>query len=256
MKKKAGAIQHLPPVCADSVQQNNHAFSRLSRNKPAMQGCAAGTGKFHKLNRQIGGRFSYFAVTWSNKNVSLMPSEQNKSKSSCNYSDASKLQQFSFGFQLRKNLTTKTQRHEEKLCEVWSFKNTNVKTYLELNNPPKEKIEAVKAMNLRNKLNKKSAEILATKYFKMLGHKEENFHSLDFYPPEVTQGYWVSAPESPPINERLLPYFAVTWYRKDVKVDEIKDGDSNFREATIEVSGVDLGLISYTKTLLPIGSDF
>lgn len=142
--------------------------------------------------------------------------------------------------------------------EVWSFKNTNVKTYLELNNPPKEKIKALQALNLRNKLNKKSAEILATKYFKMLGHKEENFHPLGFADSHVSQGYWVSTPEMPPDNERLLPYYAVTWYRKDVKLEETKDGSTNFREVTIEVSGIDLGLISYSKLgiEMPIGSDF
>jgi hypothetical protein len=113
---------------------------------------------------------------------------------------------------------------ETNKTEVWSFKNTNVKTYYSLDNPPKEKIKALQALNLRNKLNSKSAEILAKKYFKMLGHKEENFHPLGFADSQVSQGYWVSAPEMPPDNERLLPYYAVTWYRKGVKVEKIGEG--------------------------------
>ncbi|HZL14096.1 MAG TPA: hypothetical protein VFC85_08115 [Verrucomicrobiae bacterium] len=147
---------------------------------------------------------------------------------------------------------------ETNRSEVWSFKNTNVKTYLELNNPPKEKIKALQAMNLRNKLNKKSAEILAAKYFKMLGHKEENFHPLGFADSQVSQGYWVSAPEMPPADERLLPYYAVTWYPKDVTVEDIKNGEgiASLKYVMIEVSGIDLGLVSYTKGMLPIGSDF
>jgi hypothetical protein len=147
---------------------------------------------------------------------------------------------------------------ETNKTEVWVFKNTNVKTYIELENPPKEKIKALQALNLRNKLNEKSAEILATKYFRLLGHKEENFHLLDFYPSEGARGYWVSAPEMPPANERLLPYYGFTWYRKDVTKAELDNHDSKaeLKTVIIEVSGIDSSLISYSKGLLPIGSDF
>lgn len=145
---------------------------------------------------------------------------------------------------------------ETNKTEVWSFKNANIKTYYSLDNPPKEKIKALQALNLRNKLNNKSAEALAKKYFKLLGHKEENFHPLDFSPSDIAQGYWVSAPEMPPANERLLPYYGFTWYRKDVKLEEINTG--SISEVTIEVSGIDLGLVSYSKfgIEMPIGSDF
>ena len=144
---------------------------------------------------------------------------------------------------------------ETNKTEVWSF-HRNIKTYYELENPPKEKIEALQALNLQNKLNKKSAQILAEKYLSMLGHKKENFHPLIFYPPGITQGYWVAAPESPPVNERRLPYYEITWYRKDVKLKELEEGGSNLGSVIIEVSGIDLGLISYTKIKLPIGKDF
>lgn len=148
---------------------------------------------------------------------------------------------------------------ETNKSEVWSFKNANVKTYFELNNPPKEKIKALQALNLRNKLNQKSAEALAKKYFKLLGHKEENFHPLDFFPSEGARGYWVSAPEMPPANERLLPYYGFTWYRKDVKLEKIQEGEEgSISKVMIEVSGIDLGLVSYSKLgiEMPIGSDF
>jgi hypothetical protein len=146
---------------------------------------------------------------------------------------------------------------ESNKAEVNDFRRP-IKTYLELNNPPKEKIGALRALNLQNKLNKQSAVALAIKYFKLLGHKEGDFHPLDFYPPEITQGYWVSAPESPPANERRLPYYEVTWYRKDVRRHELDDHESKamLKTVTIEVSGIDLGLISYHKGLMPIGSDF
>ena len=127
-----------------------------------------------------------------------------------------------------------------------------------MNNPPKEKIEALKALNLQNKLNKESAAALAGKYLKLLGHKEENFHSLDFYPPEIAQGYWVSAPEMPSVNERHLPYYEITWYRKDVTKTELDAHDSNaeLKSVIIEVSGIDSSLISYSKGMLPINGDF
>lgn len=146
---------------------------------------------------------------------------------------------------------------ETNKTEVCSF-HCNIKTYYGLENPPKEKIEALKALNVQNKLNKNSAAMLAVKYFKMLGHKEENFHSLDFYPPEISQGYWVSSPESPPANERRLPYYEIIWYRKDITKKELDDNDSRAKltTVTIEVSGIDSSLISYSKGMLPIGSDF
>ena len=115
---------------------------------------------------------------------------------------------------------------ETNKTEVWSF-HRSIKTYYELDNPPKEKIEALKALNLQNKLNKKSAALLAAKYLKLLGHKEENFHPLGFFDSQVTQGYWVNAPESPPANERNLPYYRVIWYRRDVKLEDLKNHDSN-----------------------------
>ncbi|MGH7950308.1 MAG: hypothetical protein ACREFE_00080 [Limisphaerales bacterium] len=144
---------------------------------------------------------------------------------------------------------------ESNKTEIWSF-HRPIKTYYSLDNPPKAKIEALQALNLQNKLNKKSAGVLAAKYFKRLGHKTENFHSLDFYPGEITQGYWIGA--DIPGGDRRLPYYAIKWYRKDVTKKELDDNDSyaKLKTVRIEVSGIDLSLISYSKGLLPIGSDF
>lgn len=144
---------------------------------------------------------------------------------------------------------------ETNKSEVWSF-HRNIKTYYDLGgDAPKAKIEAIKSLNLQNKLNKDSAAALAQKFFKAIGHKEENFHSLDFYPPEVLQCYWSGGEDG---RGGRLPYYEITWYRKDVTAKELEDNDSSAKLKTviIEVSGIDSSLISYSKGLLPIGSDF
>ena len=134
---------------------------------------------------------------------------------------------------------------ETNKTEVWTFQR-NIKTYYSLAGAPKAKIEAVKALNLQNKLNKESTLVLAKKYFKMIGHKEENFH-----PPELIQCYW-SGEEG-----GKLPYYEITWYRKDVDVTNLaKNGNVNYKAVIIEVSGINSSLISYTKAGMPIGSDF
>ena len=135
---------------------------------------------------------------------------------------------------------------ETNQTEVSSF-HRNIKTYYNLVGVPQAKIEAVKALSLQNKLSKESAIALAKKYFKAIGHKEENFH-----PPELLQCYW-SGDES-----GRLPYFEITWHRKDVTQVELENHDSNaeLKTVIIEVSGIDSSLISYSKGLLPIGSDF
>jgi hypothetical protein len=138
---------------------------------------------------------------------------------------------------------------ETNKTEIWSFQR-NIKTYYSLADAPKAKIEAVKALNLKNKLNKDSALVLANKYFKLTGHKEENFHS-----PELLQCYWSGGEDN---HGGRLPYYEITWYRKDVTKAELENHDSNaeLKTVIIEVSGIDLGLISYSKGLLPVGSDF
>jgi hypothetical protein len=131
---------------------------------------------------------------------------------------------------------------ETNQTEVWAF-NRPVKTYYALESAPKEKIEAVKALNLQNKLNKESALVLAKKYFKLAGRKEENFH-----PPKLVQCYWSGE------QGGRLPYYEITWDRKDVDLSE--DGSSGSKSVIIEVSGIDSSLISYMKGGMPVGSDF
>ncbi len=133
-------------------------------------------------------------------------------------------------------------------AEVWAFSDGKTKTYYALEGAPKEKIEAIKALNLQNKLNKTSALKLAENFFKLQGHKEENFH-----PPELHQSYWSGGEDN---RGGELPYYEVKWYRKDVKMADRDAGFSQLPVVIIEVSGIDSHLISYTKAFMPLGSDF
>ncbi|HEY5297742.1 MAG TPA: hypothetical protein VIK59_07440 [Verrucomicrobiae bacterium] len=132
-------------------------------------------------------------------------------------------------------------------AEVWDF-NDYTKTYYALEGAPKEKIDAVKALNLRNKLSKTSALEVAEKFFKLQGHKEKNFH-----PAELHQSYWSGGGDN---RGGELPYYEITWYRKDVKKTDRDAGIATLPIVIIEVSGIDSHLISYTKGFMPIGKDF
>ena len=138
--------------------------------------------------------------------------------------------------------------HTEKdQTELWSFQQISVKTYYELDDAPKEKVEAVKALNFKNKLNDKTALELARKFFALLGHKDE-----DFLTPECRQSYWVGK------NDVWgnLPYYEVVWYRKDVKMADVHAGIATLPVVRINVSGIDSTLLYYLKSFMPIGSDF
>jgi hypothetical protein len=136
---------------------------------------------------------------------------------------------------------------EKGKTEVRDFRQILIKTYYALDDAPKEKIEAVKALNLKNKLNDKTALKLAKKYFKLLGHKEE-----DFRPPECRQCYWIGK------NDVWgnLPYYDVIWYRKDVNMADVRSGVATIPQVTMTVSGIDSNLVSYSKLFMPVGSDF
>ncbi len=136
---------------------------------------------------------------------------------------------------------------EKDKVEIWIFKDVAVKTYYDLFFAPQEKIDAVKALNLKNKLNEKTAIALATKYFKLQGHKLEDFH-----PPECLQRYWAGTNLS---EDHNLPYFGVEWYRKDVNMADVEQGFTR-PSVLIEVSGITTNLISYSKFSMPVGSDF
>jgi len=131
--------------------------------------------------------------------------------------------------------------------EVEDFGQVLIKTYYALDDAPKEKIEAVKSLNLKNKLNNKTALELAEKYFKLLGHKGEDFRS-----PECRQSYWIGK------NDVWgnLPYYEVIWYRKDVSMSDVHSGIAAIPQVTMTVSGVDSSLVSYAKLFMPVGSDF
>ena len=134
--------------------------------------------------------------------------------------------------------------------ELSQFSDGKTKTYYALESAPKAEIEAVKALNLRNKLSNTNALNLAEKFFKLQGHKDENFN-----PPELHQSYWSGGDDN---RGGELPYFEITWYRKDITKTDRESGDSKklLKSVTVEVSGIDSHLISYSKGLLPIGKDF
>ncbi|HET7626677.1 MAG TPA: hypothetical protein VFM25_15590 [Verrucomicrobiae bacterium] len=134
-------------------------------------------------------------------------------------------------------------------AEVRDFGDANVRTYYNLSDAPKEKIEAVKKLNLSNKLNEKTALELAEKFFELQGHKKSNFHS-----PEIHQCNWVGTDAE---GWGPLPYYQIKWYRKDVTQTERESGLSTVPEIVIEVSGVTSNLVAYHKYgSLPIGKDF
>lgn len=135
-----------------------------------------------------------------------------------------------------------------KTNEVRFFKDGKIKTYYDLTGAPPKKVEAVRALNLGNKLNDKTALELAKKYFQRQGHKAE-----DFQTPNLTHGYWVGKPEH--LNHRL-PYYKVEWYRKDVTQAQLDSGIAALPQVIIEVSGLTSNLVSYSKIGLPIGRDF
>jgi hypothetical protein len=134
------------------------------------------------------------------------------------------------------------------VLEVWSFADTSVRTYYDLSTAPKEKIEAVRALNLRNKLNDDTALALAKKHFRFQGHKEENFHPVEF-----RQMSWATKGERDYVP---LPFYEAVWYRKDVKQSDREEGLARLPHVRIEVSGVTSNLVSYSKLHMPVGADF
>jgi hypothetical protein len=139
-------------------------------------------------------------------------------------------------------------RDDNGTMEVRSFWDASVRTYYDLSAAPKEKIQAVRAINLRNKLNDQTALALAKKYFRLQGHKEENFHPVEF-----RQLSWAMKGDPDYVP---LPFYEAVWYRKDVKETERDEGIARLPHVRIEVSGVTSNLVSYSKLHMPIGADF
>ena len=134
---------------------------------------------------------------------------------------------------------------EKEKTELWGFQRL-IKTSYSLESAPKEKIQAIKSLNLNNKLNTNTALVLARKYFKLLRHNEDNFH-----PPNIIQSSW-----SGEDGGGKLPYFEVSWYRKDVDLADREKGIASLPEVEITVSGIDSSLLYYSRLYLPMGSDF
>ncbi|MFM2082253.1 MAG: hypothetical protein RL380_944 [Verrucomicrobiota bacterium] len=146
---------------------------------------------------------------------------------------------------LTNNRTISFLTEQEQTC-VWAFRQ-HIRTYYALDDAPKEKLEAVKALNLKNKLNNQTALELARTYFKQLGHQENNFN-----PPAFHQSYWVGKGDV----WGNLPYYEAIWYRKDVTNRATSGLSHSFPQVLVTVSGVDKSLIYYARFNLPINRDF
>ncbi len=131
--------------------------------------------------------------------------------------------------------------------EIIDF-HTDTKT--DYHNPaamPKGELEAVKALNLRNKLTKEKALEIAKWHFRVMGHNEKDFH-----PPEFFQlGGEPSMPDYFPV-----PYYKAIWYRKDVNIQADSAAGKLIPQVDITVSGVTTNIIEYGKAFMPAGHDF
>lgn len=130
--------------------------------------------------------------------------------------------------------------------EIWDF-HDHTKTYYHVDIAPKEQVDAVKALNLKNKLNDQTALDLARKYFNLQGYREEDFHPVEFQ-----QLIWTGGPE---VTSRFLPYYRAEWYRKDVNLGAPNARNGTVPRVAIEVSGITTNLLYYSS-FMPIGSTF
>ena len=127
------------------------------------------------------------------------------------------------------------------------FFSAGTKTTYNLARASKAQIEAVKALSLRNKLNDKSALELAKHFFKLQGHKEEDFH-----PPEFGPNTWGEKGDPDYIQ---YPFYMAQWYRKDANVKDREKGII-LPNITIKVSGITSNLVDYQKIIMAVGRDF
>jgi hypothetical protein len=132
--------------------------------------------------------------------------------------------------------------------EVRTFSDASVETYSDLSAAPNEKVEAVRKMALRNKLNDKAALALAKEHFRLQGHKVEDFHPVEFR--QLSWGV-KGDPDFIP-----YPFYAAEWYRSDVKSADREAGLARLPVVRIEISGITSNLLRYSKAFMPVGSDW
>ncbi len=137
---------------------------------------------------------------------------------------------------------------DDGVMEVWSFLDATVETYYDLSEASKEKVEAVRALNSRNKLNDELGLALALKFFRLQGHKEENFHPIKF-----RQMSWANKGQPDYVP---LPFYEAQWYRKDVTKADREQGVACLPSVSIYVSGITSNLVWYSKVFMPVGADF
>jgi hypothetical protein len=80
------------------------------------------------------------------------------------------------------------------------------------------------------------------------GHKKANFHPVEF-----RQKTW-GMPGDP--DYLALPFYEAEWHRNDVKMEDREAGIFNLGKVRIEISGITSNLLYYSKTSMPVGSDF
>ena len=147
------------------------------------------------------------------------------------------------------------------LTNGWTFSYLSIGTNVEIDafqtqtrtgyyNPstmPKGEVEAVKALNLRNKLTDKKALDLLKWHFKTMGHKEKDFHPPEFFHLGGDPG----VPDYFPV-----PFYKATWYRKDVNVEADSAAGKLMPNINITISGITTNIIDYDKAFMPVGHDF
>ncbi len=134
-------------------------------------------------------------------------------------------------------------------AEIWAFITPTKTGYYSPLTMPKGELEAVKALNLRNKLTKEKALVIAKWHFKVMGHKEKDFH-----PPE----FWQLGGDPVEAGKDYLPvpFYEATWYRKDVNVEADSAAGKLMPQVQITVSGITTNIIGYSKVFMPVGHDF
>jgi hypothetical protein len=131
-------------------------------------------------------------------------------------------------------------------AEIYAF-NTPTRTTYYPGTLTGGELEAVKALNLRNKLTKKKALEIAKWHFKAMGLKEKDFH-----PPE----FWQVGGDPGVSDYFPVPFYEATWYRKDVNVEADSATGKLMPQIHITVSGVTTNIIGYSKAYMPVGHDY
>lgn len=132
--------------------------------------------------------------------------------------------------------------------EVSYFKLVNPSMSALIENRPLSELASVAAKT--NLLTEETAFRLAKEYFKLQGHKDENFHAPFFK--QITFGN----KEHDPKHYFAFPFYEAEWVRKDAKNVPSDLQQVMLPNVVIRVSGITSNLEYYSKVSLPVGKDF